>query len=105
MGNEGIGVHRLYDRWIAREIFVLEMQHVGMRSHVAQPLENGEGEVLRRHLEREALADEPGELRLMLDRIEAGDDPPALCPSRNTGRPGSRDFVCPLSRCWLPPAP
>jgi len=78
---------------------------VRARGHVAEPLEHGQRKIRRGHLEGEALADEPGELRLMLDRIEAGDDPPALCPSRNTGRPGSRDVVCPLSRCWLPPAP
>jgi hypothetical protein len=39
---------------------------------------------------REALADQAVELVLVLERVDAGDDPPALWPSRNTGRTGLR---------------
>ena len=45
-----------------------------VRRDVAQPLEHGEREVRRRHLEREALADQAGELGLMLERVEARHD-------------------------------
>ena len=72
--DERIGVHRRHDLRIAREVLVLEVQHVRVRRDVAQPLEHREREVRRGHLEREALADQPRELRLVLERVQARDD-------------------------------
>ena len=45
-----------------------------MRRDVAQALEDGEREIRRRNLEREVLADEPGQLLLVVERVDAGGD-------------------------------
>ena len=42
--------------------------------HVIKSLKNCQGKGGRRHLEREALADESSELRLMLERVDTGND-------------------------------
>ncbi len=43
-----------------------------MRKHVAQSFQDGQSEVRRRRLKREALADEAGQLALVIDGVEAG---------------------------------
>ncbi len=47
------------------------MQYVGVRPDMGEALEHGQRKLRRRHLEGEALADEPGKLRLVVERIEA----------------------------------
>ena len=64
----------------------LRLQHVRVRRDVAQSLEHGQREVGRRHLEREALADQPGELGLVFERVEAGH-----ARRRRCGRAGTRE--------------
>ena len=44
---------------------------MGVRGDMAEPLEDGEGEIGRRNLEGEALADQSGELGLVVERIKA----------------------------------
>ena len=58
---------------IAREVLVVELQHVRVRRQVADALEDGEREVGRVHLERKALADQTGDLVLILQRVDARD--------------------------------
>ena len=83
---------------IAREILVLELEHRQARRDVAEPLDGGEREARRRHLEGEALADEAGELRPGAPARRSHETtPPALWPSRNTGKPGCRDFASSIS--------
>ena len=72
--DERVFVHCLHDLGIAREILVLEVQHVCVRRDMAQSLERGKSEGGRRHLEGEALADWCCQFRLMLERIEARHD-------------------------------
>ena len=56
---------------IAREVLVLERQNVRMGRDVAEPLQHRECKIRRRHLEREALADQSGQFLLVIERIEA----------------------------------
>ena len=59
---------------IAREVLVLQLQHRQPGGDVAQALDRREGKAGRRHLEGEALADEPGELGLVVEHVADGDD-------------------------------
>ena len=45
-----------------------------MRREVAQALDDGEGEIGRRHLEGETFAYQPGKLGLIIEGIDTGDD-------------------------------
>jgi hypothetical protein len=44
---------------------------MGMGRDMAQPFEDGEGEIRRRHLVRKALADQACDFDLMIERIHA----------------------------------
>src|ERR1700730_534153 len=66
---------------------------------MAEALEGCDGKVWRRNLERETLANQPGELGLMLERVDAGDDPAGAVPEQVHGqagfpRLGQRDHRC-----------
>ena len=92
--GQRIVVQRLNRLRIAREILVLELEHRKPRGDVAQPLDGGEGEAWRRHLEREALADEAGELGLVLERVDRRDDAAGTVAEqehRHAGIPRFRD--------------
>src|SRR4051812_30172031 len=71
--DERIVVDRLYDGRVTREVLVLEMEDVRMRSDVSKPLEHREREIGRRDLERKALTDEARELCLMVEGVKARD--------------------------------
>jgi hypothetical protein len=60
-----------------------------VRRDVAQPFEDGEGEIRRRHLMREALADETGQFFLMLERVDARDDAAGAVAQQKPRQPGS----------------
>ena len=72
--GERVVVQRLDGLRIAREILVLERERRKPGREVAQPFDGREDETGRRHLEREAFADESGELRLVLECVDRGDD-------------------------------
>ena len=68
-----------------------------MRRNVADALQHSEGDVGRRDLKSEILADEAGDLALVLERIGQAVTPPALWPNKMTGTPGSRNFANTMS--------
>ena len=72
--NQRILVHRRDDRAIAREVLVLQAKHVRMRREVAEPLEYGQRDARRREAKGKALANQSGQLRLVLEGVEAGHD-------------------------------
>jgi len=72
--DERISVHRCNGLRIAREVFVLEVQNVRVWREMAQPFEDGERKVRGRQLVRKALADQAGELRLVIEGEQTGDD-------------------------------
>src|SRR6185312_15976668 len=53
---------------------VLELEHVRMRGHVAGPLEEGQGDGRRGHLVGEVFTYEAGDLGLVFQAVDAGDD-------------------------------
>ena len=57
VGNESISVHRPNNCRIARKNLVLQVQDVGVRGHMAQPLEHCKRKIGRRDLMRETFAD------------------------------------------------
>ena len=71
--DQRIGVHHGDRLRIARKVLVLEAQHVRVRKHVTQSFQDGEGDVRRRRLKREAFADEAGEVGLMFEGVETGE--------------------------------
>ena len=58
-----------------------------MGREVAQPLEDGESEIRRVDLEGEALADQSGKVRLVLQGIDAGDDAAGAVAEDEHGEP------------------
>ncbi len=85
--DERVLVQGLHPGGIPREVLVVELQHVSVRRHVREALERGEGEVRRRHAEREALADQPGELALMEQCVDARDDAAGAVTEEEHGQP------------------
>src|SRR5499427_1052210 len=73
VGDQRVGVQRRHDRRVARKVFVLELEHVRVRRHVADPLEDRQRDVRRWHLVREVLTDEARDLALVFQRVAAGD--------------------------------
>ncbi len=70
-GDKRIAIHRFDYSRIAREILVLERDRMRMRYKVAYRLQNRECEIRRRHLEREILANEAGNLGAVIEGIQA----------------------------------
>ena len=64
---------------------------------MAEPLDDGEREVGRRNLEGKALADEPGELGLVVQGVGARDDAAGAVAEQEDGQPGSRDLASRMS--------
>ena len=91
MRGQRVVVQRLDRLRIAREVLVLEREHRQPRGDVAQPLDGGEGKAGRRHLEGEAFADEPGELGLVLERVDRRRRRRRRCG--RAGTPAGRDRV------------
>lgn len=56
---------------VAREVRVLQGEHVRVRPQVAQSLHHGQHEIGGWHAERKALADQSGELVLVLEHVDA----------------------------------
>ena len=92
MRDQRIVVHGLHDVGIAREHLVLEMQDVGVREDVAHPLEHGQREIRRGDLVSKALADEPVDLGLVLQRVNAGDDAARAVAEQKDRKPGLARF-------------
>ena len=86
VGDERIVVHGLHGFGIAREDFVLQVQDVGVRGHMAEAFEDREGKIWRRHFVGKALADQPRELRWMLERVDAGDDAACAVAEQKQGQ-------------------
>src|SRR5258706_5699164 len=80
--DERIAVHGGHDLRIAREVLILETQHVGMGRNVTESLQHYERKIRRGCLKGEALADQAGERRLMIERIQAGKDPTRAMPEQ-----------------------
>ena len=66
-------MQRLRHLRIARELFLRQLEHVRMRREVRKPLEHRQREIRRRHPVRETLADQAGEVRLVVEHVVAGD--------------------------------
>jgi MalT-like TPR region len=58
-----------------------------MRCDMAQPFEDGEGEIRRWYLVCKALTNEAGDLGLMLERINTGNDAPRAMPEQEDRQP------------------
>src|SRR5262245_19646661 len=80
--DQRVGVHPSHNVGISGEVLVLEAQHVRMRRDVAEPLEDGQGEVWRWNLERKALAQEASKLLLMVKSVQAGHDASGTVPQQ-----------------------
>src|SRR6266508_1494278 len=71
--DERVALERLDHFRIPRETVIIQPEHVGIGHDMAQTLQHSEGDIRRRQLVCEALADQAGELGLMVERIHAGD--------------------------------
>jgi hypothetical protein len=74
MGDQWIVVHCLDSFGVARKPLVGEMKGMGMWRNVTQPFENCEREIGRRQLMSETLADQPRQLSLVVEGVQASDD-------------------------------
>ena len=84
--DQRVGIHRGDHLRIAGEVLVLETQHVRVRRHVAQPLEHRQRKVRSGQSERETLADQAGELSLVLEGVEAGHDSAGAVAEQEYGK-------------------
>src|SRR5258708_36707663 len=71
MGNQWIVVHCLDCFGVARKSLVGEAKHMCMWRNVTQPFENCEREIGRWQLMSETLADQPRQLSLVVEGVEA----------------------------------
>jgi hypothetical protein len=85
--GERIGLQRGKGRRVAGEILHVQRQHAEPRRDMADALDRGEHEARRRDLEGEALADQPGDLRLVVERVGAGDDAARAVAQHVDGQP------------------
>jgi hypothetical protein len=60
---------------------------------MAQTLQHGEGDIRRRQLVGEALADQAGELGLMAEGVHAGNHAAGAVAKQKTGNPGFLAFA------------
>src|SRR5271169_5235070 len=74
VGDERVVVHGLHHLGIAREVLVLEVQHVGVWCEVAYSLDDSECKVRSRHLEGETFANQSSEFGLVLEGVKTGHD-------------------------------
>src|SRR5216684_1966084 len=74
MGNEWVVVHGLDNFGVARKSLVGEVKHMCVWRDMTQPFENCQGKIGRRQFVRETFADQPRQLSLMVESVEARDD-------------------------------
>ena len=72
--EQRVRVHRAHHLRVAGEVLVLQTQDVGVRRDVAEALQHRQREVGGRDPEGEVLADEAGQLGLVVERVDARDD-------------------------------
>src|SRR5206468_8119469 len=93
---------RAHDFRIAREVFILELHHVSVRREMTDSLEHRDRKIRSGHLEGETLANESGELGLMLECVNAGDDSSRAVSEQIYGqtgfaRLGESDYGCDIA--------
>src|SRR4051794_38594013 len=85
--DEPVGIHRCDDCRVTGEVLIIQLENMGMRGEMAQPLKRGDSEVRGGHLIRKALTDQTAQLGLMFERIEAGDDATGAMPKHEDRDP------------------